>query len=46
MIAAIGLKDMVVVDTKDVLLICPKEKCQQIKNLVEQLKKEGKDEFL
>ncbi len=46
MIAAIGLKDMVVVDTKDVLLICPKERCQEIKNLVEQLKKEGKDEYL
>ena len=46
MIAAIGLKDMVVIDTEDVLLICPKERCQEIKNLVGQLKKEGKDEYL
>ena len=46
MIAAIGLKDMVVIDTEDVLMICPKERCQEIKNLVEQLKKEGKDEYL
>ena len=46
MIAAIGLKDMLVIDTEDVLLICPKERYQEIKNLVEQLKKEGKDEFL
>ena len=46
MIAVIGLKDMVVIDTEDVLLICPKERCQEIKNLVEQLKKEGKDEYL
>jgi len=27
-------------------MICPKERCQEIKNLVEQLKKEGKDEYL
>lgn len=46
LIAGIHLKDMIVIDTEDVLLICPKDKCQEIKKLVERLKKEGKDEFL
>lgn len=46
LIAAIGLKDMVVIDTEDVLLICPKERCQEVKTLVERLKEERKDEYL
>lgn len=46
LIAVIGLKDMIVVDTEDVLLICPKDRCQEVKKLVERLKEEGKDEYL
>ncbi len=45
-IAAIGLQDMVVIDTEDILLICPKNKCQEIKKLVETLKEKGGKEFL
>ncbi|WP_179122134.1 mannose-6-phosphate isomerase [Caloramator quimbayensis] len=43
LISAIGLKDMLIVDTEDALLICPKDRCQQIKELVKDLYK--KDEF-
>ncbi|MDP2167923.1 MAG: mannose-1-phosphate guanylyltransferase/mannose-6-phosphate isomerase [Thermodesulfovibrionales bacterium] len=46
LIAAIGLEDMVVVDTQDATLIVPKEKVQQVKELVGRLKKEGKEEYL
>lgn len=45
MIAAIGLKNMVIIDTEDVLLICPKDRCQEVKQLVERLKEEGKDQY-
>ncbi|MFA4889276.1 MAG: sugar phosphate nucleotidyltransferase [Candidatus Omnitrophota bacterium] len=37
-IAGIGLEDMVVVDTPDALLVCPRSKSQLVKGLVELLK--------
>ena len=46
LIAAIGLKDMVVVDTSDATLIAPKDKVQKVKDLVGRLKEEGKEEYL
>jgi len=46
LIATIGLKDMVVVDTSDATLICPRERVQEVKGLVDKLKKEGKEEYL
>lgn len=33
-VGVIGLKDMVVVDTKDGLLVCPKERAQDVKELL------------
>lgn len=33
-VGVIGLKDMVVVDTKDGLLVCPKDRAQEVKRLV------------
>jgi mannose-1-phosphate guanylyltransferase/mannose-6-phosphate isomerase len=46
LVAAIGLTDMVVVDTKDATLISPKDRVQDVKKLVERLKHEGKEEYL
>jgi mannose-1-phosphate guanylyltransferase len=46
LVAVIGLQDMVVVDSEDVLLICPKDKTQEVKPIVKKLKDEGKDEYL
>lgn len=43
LIAGIGLKDMLIVDTEDVIFICPKERCQEIKELVKKISM--KDEF-
>lgn len=37
-IASIGLEDMVVVDTPDALLICPKNRSQDVKKIVKKLK--------
>lgn len=38
LVACIGLKDMIVVNTKDALLIVPKEHSEQVKDLVQKLK--------
>lgn len=39
MIAAIGLDDLIIVDTDDALLICKKDKCNQIKELIDKISK-------
>ncbi len=41
-----GLEDYIVVDTKDVLLICKREKEQEIKEYVAEVKKNKGDRFL
>ena len=45
-VATIGLSDMVVVDTPDATLICPKSRSQDVKKVVEVLKKQGAPEHL
>lgn len=46
LVATIGLKEMVVVDTPDATLVTPKEKVQEVKKIVEALKKDGRYEYL
>ncbi|MCX6806856.1 MAG: mannose-1-phosphate guanylyltransferase [Candidatus Berkelbacteria bacterium] len=46
LIATIGLKDVIVVDTPDVVLVCHKDKAQDVKKIVEKLKEEKKDHYL
>jgi len=46
LVAAIGLEGMVVVDTADATMIVPKDRVQQVKDLVGKLKQEGKNEYL
>jgi mannose-1-phosphate guanylyltransferase/mannose-6-phosphate isomerase len=46
LVATIGLKDMVVVDTPDATLVTPKDKVQEVRNIVETLKKNGREEHL
>ncbi len=41
-----GLEDFIVVDTKDVLLICKKEKEQEIKEYVAEVKRNKGDKFI
>jgi mannose-1-phosphate guanylyltransferase len=42
LIATIGLHDMVIVDSEDALLICPKDREQEVKAIVKKLKQEGR----
>ena len=46
LIATIGIKDMVIVDTPDALLICPKDREQEVRELVRKLEKEGYQHWL
>jgi mannose-1-phosphate guanylyltransferase len=40
-IATIGVDDMLIVDTDDALLVCPKSRAQDVKKVIEKLKKRG-----
>jgi mannose-1-phosphate guanylyltransferase / mannose-6-phosphate isomerase len=44
LLAAVGLKDHVVVETKDAVLVAPKARVQDVKKLVMQLKERGRYE--
>lgn len=44
LVAAVGLQDHVVVETKDAVLVAPKNRVQDVKELVNQLKKQGRYE--
>lgn len=46
LIGVVGVKDLIVVETKDAVLVAHKEKVQQVKNIVAQLKKENRPEYL
>ena len=45
-VATIGLTDMVVVDTPDATLVCPKSRAQDVKRIVEILKQQRAPEHL
>lgn len=45
-VATVGLKDMVIVDTPDALLICPKDHAQGVKLVVQTLKDQNLTKYL
>ncbi len=45
-ICTIDIDNMIVVGTKDEMLVCPRDKSQKVKNLVEKLKQQGHDDLL
>jgi mannose-1-phosphate guanylyltransferase len=46
LVAVIGLSDLVVVDTEDALLVCPKSRAQDVRKVVEILGRTGKSQYL
>lgn len=46
MIAAIGVEDLIMVQTEDAVLVCPKSRAQDVKSIVDKLQETGKEEFL
>ncbi|MDY6367973.1 MAG: mannose-1-phosphate guanylyltransferase [Clostridia bacterium] len=41
LIATLGVKDLIIVETDDAVLVCDKARAQEIKNIVEKLKEKG-----
>lgn len=46
LIAAVGVRDVVIVDTDDALLICDKNHAQDVKKIVSELKRNNKNQYL
>nr|WP_089293143.1 sugar phosphate nucleotidyltransferase [Actinoplanes regularis] len=46
LVAALGVRDLVIVDTKDAVLICPRDRAQEVKHLVDQLKELGQHGYI
>lgn len=46
LVALSGLDNMIIIDTPEILMICPKDKSQDVKKLVERLQEENKKEYL
>ncbi len=46
LVAAIGLEDMIIVDTEDALLVCPRSRAQDVRKVVEALKRARKNRYL
>ena len=45
-VAVIGAEDVVIVDTPDVLLVCPRSRAEEVRDLVRQLEAAGETEHL
>ncbi|MDP2156533.1 MAG: cupin domain-containing protein, partial [Nitrospirota bacterium] len=46
LVAAIGMKDCIIVETSDAVLVTHKDKAQKVKQIVEELRKQKRDEAL
>ncbi|GGG63299.1 mannose-1-phosphate guanylyltransferase [Paenibacillus radicis (ex Gao et al. 2016)] len=46
LIATLGVEDLIIVETDDVTLICKKEKAQEIKSLIKELKLQKLEQYL
>lgn len=44
LVSAVGLRDHIVIETKDAVLVAPRERAQDVKKLVTQLKNSGRSE--
>ena len=46
LVAVVGVDDLVVVETKDAVMVCPRSRAQDVKKLVDALKERGRTEVL
>jgi len=46
LIAVAGVRDLIVVDSGNALLICHKDQAQSVKQIVEKLKQQGQTDLL
>ena len=46
LVAALGVRDLVIVDTPDAVLVCPRDRAQEVKSLVDELKDSGELHYI
>lgn len=46
LVTAVGIKDLIVVSTEDAVMVCPKDRAQDVKYIVEELKEQNKIMYL
>jgi len=46
LVAALGVRDLIVVDTPDAVLVCPRDQAQKVKSLVDRLRESGELRYL
>jgi mannose-1-phosphate guanylyltransferase len=46
LVATVGVENLIIVETEDAILICPRERAQEVKRLVDRLEEEGWQECL
>jgi len=46
LVAAVGMKDVIIVHTPDATLVCPKDRANDVKNIVQELERLDQDEYL
>ena len=46
LVAMVGVSDLVVVSTEDAILVCPRDRVQEVKLLVAELKRRGRDNLV
>ncbi|NIM92346.1 MAG: NTP transferase domain-containing protein [Anaerolineales bacterium] len=46
LVALLGLEELIIVETEDVLLICPRQRAEEVRSIVKLLMKQEKDQYL
>jgi mannose-1-phosphate guanylyltransferase len=46
LIAALGVRDLIIVDTPDAVLVCPRDRAQDVKQIVDELKGRGHHDYV
>ena len=46
LIAALGVRDLIIVDTEDAVLVCPRDRAQEVKAIVDDLKSRGDHHYV
>jgi mannose-1-phosphate guanylyltransferase len=46
LVAALGVRDLIIVDTPDAVLVCPRDRAQEVKSLVDDLRNKGELHYI
>jgi mannose-1-phosphate guanylyltransferase len=46
LVAALGIRDLIIVDTGDAVMVCPRDRAQEVKSLVDELKAKGELNYI